>query len=157
MPAHPTAADDDAGSCKEPGAAAPAGPVENLARSVSAASPHILDGLRRQVADWATRAGLLTARIQDLVLAVYEAMANVVAHAYNGHPGALDLHARRHGDTITVTVTDRGTWRPAAVPAPDALHGRGLPLIHTLADEATFTTSPAGTTVDLSWHCTALR
>jgi hypothetical protein len=64
-------------------------------------------------------------RVQDLVLAAYETMANVTVHAYAGEPGTLDLHAR-HGGSL---ITGRGRWRPAAARARASA-------IHTLADEA---------------------
>ncbi|WP_103342783.1 ATP-binding protein [Amycolatopsis sp. CA-126428] len=126
-------------------------PVADLACVGVSATPPLLDQLRRQLTAWAGCAGLPAGQSQDLVLAVYEALANVVVHAYPGEPGTLDLHAHRHGSRVTVTVTDRGRWRPA--PAPGLLHGRGLPLIHTLADESAFTTTPAGTVVEMSWTC----
>jgi serine/threonine-protein kinase RsbW len=109
----------------------------------------VLDQLRHQVTGWAARAGMAMGRVQDLVLAVYEAMANVAVHAYAGEPGLLDLRARHRGGRITVTVTDHGRRRPA--PVPGMLHGRGLPLIRTLADEVSFSITPTGTTVELSW------
>lgn len=115
------------------------------------AMPEQVDQLRRQLATWAAEAGLPLGRTQDMMLAAYEAMANVVVHAYPDQPGTLDLDAIRHDDRITVTVTDRGQWQPA--PVPGLLHGRGLPLIHTLADDAGFTTGPAGTVVEMTWTC----
>ncbi|WP_410675512.1 ATP-binding protein [Amycolatopsis sp. cmx-4-68] len=142
---------DDAGT-GEASTSGGAGAVEDLHCRSVAATPQRLDGLRRQVGEWAGRTGLAVSRVQDLVLAVYEALANVAAHAYHAQPGPLDLHARHHDGRVTVTVTDHGQWTPA--PVPGLLHGRGLPLIHTLADEATFTTSPAGTTVEMTWTCT---
>jgi serine/threonine-protein kinase RsbW len=126
-------------------------PVAGLACVGVSATPPLLIQLRRQLTAWVGQAGLPAGRIRDLVLAVYEALANVVEHAYPGEPGALDLHAHRHDSRVTVTVTDRGYWRPA--PVPGLLRGRGLPLILTLADESAFTTTPAGTVVEMSWVC----
>ncbi len=146
-----TGYEPDAGTV-EASSSSGADAVEDLHCRSVAATPQRLDGLRRQVGEWAGRTGLAVSRVQDLVLVVYEALANVAAHAYHAEPGPLDLHARHHDGRVTVTVTDHGQWTPA--PVPGLLHGRGLPLIHTLADEATFTTSPAGTTVGMSWSCT---
>ncbi|WP_410596138.1 ATP-binding protein [Amycolatopsis sp. lyj-23] len=137
-------------TASDPDPALPA-PVAGLACVGVSATPPLLTQLRRQLLAWVGHAGLPVGRIQDVVLAVYEALANVVEHAYPGETGTLDLHARRNGSRITVTVTDRGSWRPA--PAPGLLGGRGLPLIHTLADESAFTTTPAGTVVEMSWVC----
>ncbi|WP_103355828.1 ATP-binding protein [Amycolatopsis sp. CA-128772] len=129
------------------------GDVADLHRRGLEATPHQLAGLRRQVGEWARRAGLAVGRVPDLVLAVYEAMANVVVHAYAGHAGLLDLSARHHGHRLTVTVADRGQWEPARVRG--LLHGRGLPLIRTLADEVSLISSPDGTTVEMTWDCRA--
>jgi anti-sigma regulatory factor (Ser/Thr protein kinase) len=49
-------------------------------------------------------------QVDDLGLAAYEAMANVVDHAYDRPGGVFDLHACRSGDTVTVSVTDHGRW-----------------------------------------------
>ncbi|WIX76693.1 ATP-binding protein [Amycolatopsis carbonis] len=51
--------------------------------------------------------------------------------------------------TVTVTVTDHGQWRPQ--PAPDPRRGRGLPLIHLLADHAEITPTDHGTTITMTW------
>ncbi|QRP47884.1 ATP-binding protein [Amycolatopsis sp. FDAARGOS 1241] len=40
----------------------------------------------------------------------------------------------------------------AAPPAPDPLHGRGLPLIRMLADHADITAPRHGTVVTMSWQ-----
>jgi serine/threonine-protein kinase RsbW len=68
----------------------------------------------------------------DLVLAVYEALANAVDHAYlDTDTGPVQLLARRSRTALHVTVTDRGTWRTPASPttAAPTIRGRGLPLI----------------------------
>ncbi|WP_103349723.1 ATP-binding protein [Amycolatopsis sp. CA-128772] len=113
------------------------------------AEPAQISPLRDLLAAWATGTGLIPERVQDLLLAVYEAMANVVLHAYPGRIGTFTLHARHVGDTVTVTIRDSGQWQP--VPRSTLLGGRGLPLIHTLADQALVETSVAGTTVTMTW------
>ncbi|MDQ7810715.1 ATP-binding protein [Amycolatopsis sp. A133] len=114
------------------------------------ADPGQLSALREDLAAWAARTSLPPPRAQDLLLAAYEAMANVIVHAYPGHAGTLTQHADNHADAVTVTVTDHGQWRPA--PRPGLLGGgRGLPLIHALADHAAIETSAAGTTVTMTW------
>lgn len=55
-------------------------------------------------------------RIQDLVLAVHEAMANVVVHTCGGRTGTLDLHAWHDDSRITVTVTDQDVGNPSRFP-----------------------------------------
>jgi serine/threonine-protein kinase RsbW len=87
---------------------------------------------------------------EALTLASYEALANVVTHAYPDGGGAFDLLARADADRIEVTITDHGQWH-APAPDPLGLRGRGLPLIHNLTDDAEITRGPEGTVVRLSW------
>jgi len=112
-----------------------------------------LSPLRCALTDWATRLGVAAHIVEDLVLATYEAMANVVEHAYRDRgSGALDLHA--HADrvrgTVTVTVTDYGHWRPP--PADRGARGRGLLLIRSLAEHAEIRPNHQGTTVSMTYR-----
>jgi anti-sigma regulatory factor (Ser/Thr protein kinase) len=97
-------------------------------------------------------------RVSDVLLAVYEAIANAVEFAYLGRPetGTVEVCATRESDRLTVTVSDRGRWRWPTVdpdePSPASrLRGRGIPLMKSLADEATIHTSNTGTRVHLLW------
>lgn len=89
----------------------------------------------------------------DIILAVYEAVANAVEHAYRTHaaPGTVAVHARSRTSTgmFEVTVTDTGHWTPRT-PPPE--RGRGLALMDALSDSCTVCTGPAGTTVILDWQ-----
>ncbi|MDT7725606.1 MAG: serine/threonine-protein kinase RsbW [Actinomycetota bacterium] len=93
---------------------------------------------------------MLPEQVEALTLASYEALANVVTHAYPDGGGAFDLHARAATGRIEVTVTDHGRWRQPS-PDPLSLHGRGLPLIRTLTDDAEIKRGPEGTVVQLGW------
>ncbi|WP_232070249.1 ATP-binding protein [Mycobacterium noviomagense] len=97
-------------------------------------------------------------RVNDVLLAVYEAMANAVEFAYLGRPetGTVELSATRASDCLTVTVSDHGKWHwPTADPEDPSptsrLRGRGIPLMKSLADEAKIHTSETGTRVHLVW------
>lgn len=53
--------------------------------------------------------------VDDIGLAVYEALANVIEHAYPAgaaHP-VFDLHVQCEVDMLTVVVADHGRWKPA--------------------------------------------
>jgi anti-sigma regulatory factor (Ser/Thr protein kinase) len=54
-------------------------------------------------------------------------------------------------DTLMVTVIDHGCWRIPTGNQPSNLRGRGIPLMHALADEATIEGTPTGTEVTLAW------
>jgi serine/threonine-protein kinase RsbW len=126
--------------------------VPDLHRPAVPAVADRLPQLRQALRDWARGAGLSREAIHDLVLACYEAMANVVTHAYPDSPGVLDLNASyapAHGRVI-VTVTDYGRWQQPARD-PGQLHGRGVPMIRALAGHAEVEPGPQGTTVRMYW------
>ena len=107
--------------------------------------------LRREFRDWLC--GLADPdTVDDLTLAVYEALANVVDHAYAtalSH-GEMRLWAAVSpplpgGRDLVVTVSDDGSWRRGQAAG---WRGRGLPLMHTLA-HASVISGATGTTVQL--------
>ena len=98
-------------------------------------------------------------RLQDLVLAVSEAIANAAEFAYaNGPPhGTIDVSAAYNveSDTLAVRVNDRGRWYHHAsdqAPADRQFRGRGIPLMRALADETEIDSTPRGTHVTLTWN-----
>jgi anti-sigma regulatory factor (Ser/Thr protein kinase) len=72
-------------------------------------------------------------KLSDIRLAVTEACANVVVHAYpNGHDGPMEVVASMHDDCLTVLVRD---WGRGIRPRPDSPGlGLGLSLIAALAE-----------------------
>lgn len=72
-------------------------------------------------------------QLSDVRLAVTEACANVVVHAYADRPpGPLEVFATRSGDELTVVVRDEG---PGISPRPGSPGlGLGLPLIASLTE-----------------------
>ena len=107
---------------------------------------------RQDLSNWSDMAGLSAMQVDDVGLAVYEAMANVVDHAYPHSDGDFDLHATRDRVRAAVTITDRGLWKPPpATLAPRSLRGRGLLLMRALAAEFEITPRPVGTVVLMAW------
>jgi serine/threonine-protein kinase RsbW len=89
----------------------------------------------------------------DLALAVYEALANVVDHAYvdRRDPGLMTLWSAvscplATGRDLVVTVIDEGVWRPSDGPG---WRGRGLPLMRELMHATAVLPGDHGTTVQL--------
>src|SRR3712207_8472400 len=84
----------------------------------------------------------------DLALAVGEACANVVVHAYPpGDVGPLIIHAKVNGSEIVITVCDQGQ---GMVPRPDSPGlGLGLPLIANLSDRLEISDGPDGVGTEL--------
>jgi serine/threonine-protein kinase RsbW len=126
--------------------------VADLECRVPAAAER-LGQLRHALADWATGLGLTTQITKDMVHASYEAMANVVVHAYRDRSGGtLDLYA--HADqvrgTVTVSVADYGCWRPP--PPAHGSRGLGLSVIRGLAEHTGIRRNRSGTTVTMTYR-----
>jgi serine/threonine-protein kinase RsbW len=119
----------------------------------SAANPVGAAALRTAFHHWVEqRRALSVEQLSDITLAVNEALANAVEHAYVGatQPGPVDLHAQyepRSGDLV-VTIRDHGTWREP-IPDPRHLRGRGIPLIRALTNSSTIESDNNGTRVEL--------
>ncbi|WP_163505890.1 ATP-binding protein [Fodinicola acaciae] len=119
-----------------------------------------LPALRHELAAWSGSAGLSPQAAQVIVLASYEAMANVVDHAYRNVRGALELRAvcepdGGSGAAVNITVTDFGRWRP--LPADPGVRGRGLLLMRRLATRTDIDATERGTTVTLWWSADSLK
>jgi serine/threonine-protein kinase RsbW len=73
-------------------------------------------------------------KLSDIRLAVTEACANVVVHAYpEGDEGLMEVVASLRGDELTVLVRD---WGRGIKPRPDSPGlGLGLSLIAALAEQ----------------------
>lgn len=113
--------------------------------------------LRQLLHAWITALGVVEDTSWPAELACYEALANVVEHAYDD-TGDMHMHAtfergENRPDELVITVTDHGRWQPPAA-EPDPLRGRGIPLIHSLSD-ATIAPGGSGTVVTMRWHLAA--
>ena len=70
--------------------------------------------------------------IEDMRLAVTEACTNVVRHAYDGSGGPMEVAVVPLGDSVTVTVSDRGR---GGAPSPDTAGPRlGLRVMAALSE-----------------------
>jgi serine/threonine-protein kinase RsbW len=125
-----------------------------------AAEPAAATSLRQLLAEWlAEHVPDLGDLADSITLAVYEALANAVEHAYSGRePGTMSLRATYHPHDLqlNVTVQDHGNWREPD-PTTHRLRGRGIPLMQALADHPRINPSPQGTTVNLEWNLGAER
>lgn len=98
-----------------------------------AADPAHAGPLRRMVTAYAGEVGIPSPRLGELALAVGEALANAVVHAYRGAAaGVVDVTARAGDDALVVSVCDQGC---GLVPRSDSPGlGLGLGLISQIAD-----------------------
>jgi anti-sigma regulatory factor (Ser/Thr protein kinase) len=112
-----------------------------------AATPGAVAVLRRRAASLARAAGAGEDVLDGVVLAISEAVTNVVQHAYNGAsaPGPVAVYAAVAGSLIDFVVLDEGMG-PGEWATPAS--GGGLMLIATVATRfAVQAREPAGTSV----------
>ncbi len=112
------------------------------------ANPHNARQLRVRFQKWLQTLGVPAALVDDLSLAVYEALANAAEHAYPvHHPNpVMQLQAQLHHDQLLITVTDYGCWR---TPHDAGYRGRGLTVMRYLTTEVDLQPSTHGTTVHM--------
>lgn len=114
------------------------GHVEFVHRSWPA-DPAQLTVIRRELAGWLAPLSLTDDETADVVLAVDEAAANAVRHAYGpDESGAVELTlwteaADDEGPaTLCIEVVDHGHWQPPADEPTEG--GRGIPLMSTMSE-----------------------
>jgi anti-sigma regulatory factor (Ser/Thr protein kinase) len=112
------------------------------------AHPARLRELRRQVRSWAAAHTVPGAALDDLQLALGEAVSNGIEHAYRDRtPGVVEVELEMgladDEPVVEVSVTDHGQWRP--IPLRPRGRGRGLAIIGQLARRLNVASSTEGT------------
>jgi anti-sigma regulatory factor (Ser/Thr protein kinase)/putative methionine-R-sulfoxide reductase with GAF domain len=107
------------------------------------AEPKTLAHVRRVLRRWLLERGGGEADVAEVTIAVSEACANAIEHAYAPGPADFELHASGVNGDVTVTVRDEGQWR-----APRGKNrGRGLSIIASAMDEVQVDRQSNGTEV----------
>jgi serine/threonine-protein kinase RsbW len=89
----------------------------------------------------------------DMKIAVTEACANAVVHAYDGGEGSLEVEMRAEGALLTVSVRDRGLgFKPLPAEDEQGPLGFGLALIASLSDAFAIQGGSAGTEVLMTFQ-----
>jgi serine/threonine-protein kinase RsbW len=89
----------------------------------------------------------------DMKIAVTEACANAVVHAYAGREGPLEVEMRSDGALLTVSVRDRGLgFKPLPSNDEQGPLGFGLALIASLSDAFAIQGGSAGTEVIMTFQ-----
>lgn len=117
------------------------------------AVPGELRSIRRLVQRWAGLWDLPDDAVTDLQLAVGEAVANGVEHAYrDARPGTVEVELTLQGSSgsaadgaVLVQVVDHGRWQPA--PRERGHRGHGLTMIRRLTRHLEVVRSAHGTRV----------
>jgi serine/threonine-protein kinase RsbW len=104
-------------------------------------------------------AGASEETIADLKLAITEAVANAVRHAYpEGAPGRITVELVTAPERLEIVVSDTGrglTEADVALPDDDgpAEGGMGLSIIRAIADEVELTPGPDGQGTRVRFAC----
>jgi serine/threonine-protein kinase RsbW len=126
---------------------------------IDTANARTVAHFRHQLSQWlSAHFALDPMRRNDVLLAVNEALTNVAEFAYRGRRGTMTMEARYGAadDVLLIDVADRGTWRHTDPMTRSNTRGRGIPLMHALADRATISPLPTGTHVQLQFDNCAL-
>jgi anti-sigma regulatory factor (Ser/Thr protein kinase)/putative methionine-R-sulfoxide reductase with GAF domain len=109
------------------------------------ADPRILTRVRRVLRRWLRGRGAGDQDTNEITLAVSEACANAIEHAYSPTSARFNLRAFARGGEVTVIVSDTGRWR--APRDPD--RGRGLSIMRAAADSVNISSADHGTSIEL--------
>lgn len=126
-------------------------PLELMISEVPADGARV-GSIRRALTAWLEATRFDPTRIADVVLAVYEAMANTAEHAYRhaSMTGTFTVRAAYSSleHLLSIVVIDHGHWRPAV---PDSYRGNGLRLVAALSGGSRVDHTDIGTTVSMYW------
>jgi anti-sigma regulatory factor (Ser/Thr protein kinase) len=111
-----------------------------------AATPKSLAPIRQTLRRWLAARGATDAETYDIVVALQEACANAIEHAYGPGPAEFEVRAEYEDGRVIARVRDRGGWRPPR----GRDRGRGIPLMKALMDTVEVRQTDEGTTVVLT-------
>ncbi len=121
-------------------------PVESVLDRRFGADVDELAVIRSELRRWLTSHDL---EYDDVLIAVGEACANAVQHAYgNEEAGEIELELAHHGYYLSVSVTDYGTWQRSR--NERMYGGRGTSIMRSLATYFHRETGPHGTTLTMT-------
>jgi serine phosphatase RsbU (regulator of sigma subunit)/anti-sigma regulatory factor (Ser/Thr protein kinase) len=109
------------------------------------AQDDLLSTTRNLVRRWVSANGGTDDDCAAFAIAVTEACANAVEHAYGPDDEMIELRARLAGDDAHVTIRDRGRWREKR----RRNRGRGIAVMREFMDDVEITRGAEGTTVEL--------
>jgi serine phosphatase RsbU (regulator of sigma subunit)/anti-sigma regulatory factor (Ser/Thr protein kinase) len=101
--------------------------------------------VRHLIRRWVTAQGGTDDDCAAFAIAVSEACANAIEHAYGPGDATIDLSASLVEGEATVTVRDRGDWRQPR----GENRGRGISVMKEFMDDVDIETGERGTTVEL--------
>jgi anti-sigma regulatory factor (Ser/Thr protein kinase) len=103
-----------------------------------------LPQIRCFVQESASALGIASGDVPNVVLAVDEAVTNIILHSYAGHGGPVEIEVTKRLGALVVRLRDKAQpFDPTCVPAPDltdpvekrTLGGLGVHLIRQVMDQ----------------------
>ncbi len=122
---------------------------------VMSSHPRFLSVVRATVGQLGVVCGLTEESCQQVTLAVDEALANIIRHAYkNRHDQEIEFNCKADADRLEFTLIDRGEpadpARICAKPLDEvSLSGRGTHLMRAAMDEMKYARVPKGNQLTL--------
>jgi serine phosphatase RsbU (regulator of sigma subunit)/anti-sigma regulatory factor (Ser/Thr protein kinase) len=109
------------------------------------AEPGQLAIIRHLIRRWIQANGGSDDDCAAFAIAISEACANSIEHAYGPEDATIQVHAVLVDGMATVTVRDNGRWREPR----GGNRGRGIPIMREFMDDVSIETAEQGTTVSL--------
>ncbi|HOE68717.1 MAG TPA: ATP-binding protein [Candidatus Omnitrophota bacterium] len=107
------------------------------------AGSEVLPGLRKELRPLLAQGGWDERLSAQILLAVDEALTNVIRHAYDWNPGKIKLVFRDDSDQTEIVIEDQGVrFDPTSVPPPtlprEKPGGLGVHFIRSIMDELVY-------------------
>ena len=104
------------------------------------ASSEVLSPFRKELRQILTQSGWEKKATEEILLAVDEALTNIIRHAYQGKPGKMTVSVSAADDKIEIVLEDQGVkFNPTQVPSPELPRhkpgGLGVHFIRTIMDQ----------------------
>ena len=122
------------------------------------ASSEVLSPFRKELRQILTHAGWEKKTTEEILLAVDEALTNIIRHAYQGKPGKMMVSVAATADKVEIVLEDWGQkFDPTQVPSPELPRhkpgGLGIHFIRTIMDQMIYDDQgPAGNRLRLIKH-----
>jgi anti-sigma regulatory factor (Ser/Thr protein kinase) len=108
-----------------------------------ATEPRVLAQVRRTLRRWLRQQGAHGDELAEIPMAVSEACANAIEHAYSPAPATFEIEASEADGEVSIIVRDTGRWRPTR----GQHRGRGLTIMEAAMDVVEVSPSDTGTEV----------
>ena len=122
------------------------GEIPDELRLRLAADANVLSRMRRDLRRWLRKQGANDTEVAEITIAVSEACANAIEHAYSPSPARFSLEVSAADSVVTIAVIDHGQWR---APRGES-RGRGLTIVDAAMDNVEIITDDRGTVVWMS-------